>query len=196
MSALDGPPDHTILRETAGRVLAAHDLVLEDIVITGGSGTAEVRLVVDLPEDQLGSADLDTVARASSELSELIDADDSLLGPDPAVLEVTTPGVDRELTAPRHFRRSRGRLLSLTKSDGTQLRARLLAVTAENTLRLRQEPGRDDRGRPKRRAPGTTERLDIPVQDVASARVEVEFDPPADLAQLLADADPTSPKES
>ncbi|MGP9537821.1 ribosome maturation factor RimP [Brachybacterium sp. AOP43-C2-M15] len=188
MSGLD---DQTILRETATRVLDAHGLVLEEVEVRRGGKTPQVRIVVDLPEDQLGSADLDTVAEASRELSELVDADDALLGSAPVLLEITTPGVDRALTAPRHFRRSRGRLLALTTADGTDYRARLLATDGE-TLRLRQEPGRDDRGRPLKRPAGTSERLEIPLADVTSARVEVEFDPPDDLAQLLADAESPS----
>src|SRR5699024_5760646 len=157
MSALE---DQTILRETATEVLASHGLVLEEVEIRRGGGTPQVRLSVDLPEDQLGSADLDTVAEASRALSEAVDADDAVLGSAPVLLEVTTPGVDRELTAPRHFRRARGRLLSLTTDEGTTLRARLLAVDGA-ALALRQAPGR--------------------------ARVEVEFDPPADLEELLAE---------
>lgn len=188
MSALD---DQTILRERAATVLAPHGLVLEDVEIRRGGGMPQVRLIVDLPEDQLGSADLDTVAVASRELSELVDADDSLLGSEPVLLEVTTPGADRPLTAPRHFRRSRGRLLSLSTADGTTYRARLLGLEGD-LLRLRQEPGRDDRGRPLRRPAGTAERIELPLAEIATAQVEIEFDPPADLAQLLADAEGTA----
>src|SRR5699024_7071065 len=119
----------------------------------------------------------DAVADASRALSEAVDADDAVLGSTPVLLEVTTPGVDRELTAPRHFRRSRGRLLALTVADGTRYRARLLAVDGED-LHLRQEPGRDDRGRPLKPPRGTPERPVIPIADVTAARVEVEFDPP------------------
>lgn len=186
MSALE---DQTILRETATRVLAGHGLVLEEVEIRRGGGMPQVRLVVDLPEDQLGSADLDTVAEASRELSEAVDADDAVLGADPVLLEVTTPGVERELTALRHFRRSRGRLLTLTTAAGTALRARLLAVDGEELV-LRQEPGRDDRGRPRKLPAGTSETLRLPREEIGSARVEVEFDPPADLEQLLAAAEP------
>lgn len=188
MSALD---DQTILRERAATVLAPHGLVLEDVEIRRGGGMPQVRLIVDLPEDRLGSADLDTVAVASRELSELVDADDSLLGSDPVLLEVTTPGADRPLTAARHFRRSRGRLLTLTTTDGTSYRARLLGLEGD-LLRLRQEPGRDDRGRPLRRPGGTAERIELPLAEIATAHVEIEFDPPADLTQLLADAEGTA----
>lgn len=185
MSALD---DQTILRETATRVLGTHGLVLEDVEIRGGGGMPQVRLIVDLPEDQLGSVDLETVAEASRELSELVDADDALLGSAPVVLEVTTPGVDRALTAPRHFRRSRGRIVSLATEDGMTYRARVLALERD-LLVLRQEPGRDDRGRPLKLPKGTTEQLQIPLTAITTAKVEIEFDPPADLAQLIADAE-------
>lgn len=184
---MSAPDDRTILREAATPVLDAHGLVLEEIELGREGGMPRLRLVVDLPEDQLGSADLDTVAEASRELSALVDADDALLGPDPVLLELTTPGVDRALTEPRHFRRSRGRLLTLTTADGTEYRARLLAVDG-GTLRLRQEPGRDDRGRPRKLPAGTTERLELSLAEVTAAKVEVEFDPPEDLEALLAEA--------
>ena len=180
--------DRTDLREAAAEVLDAHGLVLEEVELGRESGLPRLRLVVDLPEDQLGSADLDTVAEASRELSARIDADDSLLGPEPVLLELTTPGLERALTAPRHFRRSRGRLLLVRTAAGTAHRARLRAGPGE-TLRLRQEPGRDERGRPRKLPAGTSEHLELPLAEIASARVEVEFDPPEDLAQLLAEAE-------
>lgn len=187
---------HSALREAAIRVLADHGLELEDIEVRGRGGTAEVRLIVDLPADRTGSVDLDTVSEAASVLNERADADESLLGPDPAVLELTTPGVERPLTRLRHFRRARGRLLLLTGQDGQEHRARLLAVSDTEQLILRREPGKDDRGRPRRLPKGTPERLEIPLADVDSARVQIEFDPPADLEQLLAEAHPTASKES
>lgn len=198
--------EHSALRQAATEVLERFDLVLEDLVVRPRSGTTQVRLVVDLPEDRTGSADLDTVAEASSALSELIDADGSLIGSGPSVLEVTTPGVDRALTTARHFRRARGRLVLLRTADGTEHRARVLAVreqssgpapssgTAEGepVIALRPEPGTDDRGRPRRLPAGTPAQLLIPLAEVASARVQIEFDPPADLDQLIAEADTTT----
>ena len=67
---------HAALHEAATRVLAEHDLVLEELVVRRESGTTRARLVVDLPEERTGSADLDTVAEASSALSTLTDADE------------------------------------------------------------------------------------------------------------------------
>ena len=65
----------TVLREAAAAVLDAHGLVLEEVELGREGGMPRLRLVVDLPEDELGSADLDTVAEASRELSARIDAD-------------------------------------------------------------------------------------------------------------------------
>src|SRR5699024_2143754 len=79
--AMSTADSHAALHEAATRVLAEHDLVLEELVVRRESGTTRARLVVDLPEERTGSADLDTVAEASSALSTLTDADDSLLGP-------------------------------------------------------------------------------------------------------------------
>ena len=192
---MSAPGDRTILQQRAQEVLARHGLVLEDIEQRRSGGLPLLRLIVDLPPDQLGSADLDTVAEASRELSELVDTDDALLGPSPVLLELTTPGLDRPLRAPHHFQRARGRLLTLTAADGTAYRARLLALEDE-VLQLRQEPGRDERGRPRKRPVGTPEHLALPLAEVVSAHIEAELDPPADLAELLAAAAATDPAES
>jgi ribosome maturation factor RimP len=173
------------LREAAATILSRVGLEIEDLTVHERGGTVEVTLVVDLPEDSTGSADLDDVADASRELSDLLDEDESLLGPGPSLLEVTTPGAERPLTAPRHFRRSRGRLLNLTRADGSTLRARLLAVGEDDVLVLRREPGVDDRGRPRKLPAGTPERLELPLDEVERARVEIEFSPPPDLDEII-----------
>lgn len=176
------------LEEAVAPVLDRFDLVLEEITVRHRSGTAHVTLVVDLPEEQLGSADLDTVADASTAISELLDTDAALLGPGPSLLEVTTPGIDRPLREARHFRRARGRLVDLPAVQGERPeRARILAVDGD-TVVLRREPGTDDRGRPRRLPEGTGVRLELPVAEAAGARVVIEFDPPADLAALLEQA--------
>ncbi|PWH07049.1 ribosome assembly cofactor RimP [Brachybacterium endophyticum] len=172
------------LRRAAEEVLSRHDLVVEGLDVRERQGTREVTLVVDLPEQRAGSVDLDTVADASRELSELLDGDESLLGAGASVLEVTTPGVDRPLTEPRHFRRSRGRVLALDLRDGSSVRARLLEVREDDSLALRPEAGVDDRGRPRKLPKGTPATLELPFDEVDKGTVEIEFNPPADLAEL------------
>ena len=68
-----------------------------------------MRVVVDLPETEVGSVDLDRVAEVSRAVGDSLDTSDAL-GPGPYALEVTTPGVDRPLTERRHWLRARTRL--------------------------------------------------------------------------------------
>ena len=69
------------------------------------------RSVVRVVVDRDGGVDLDAVAEVSRAVSEALDGADDL-GSSPYVLEVTSPGVDRPLTAPRHWRRNAGRLVA------------------------------------------------------------------------------------
>ena len=77
-----------------------------------------VRLVVADGDDGL---DLDTIAALSRTASELLDGLDT----PPYVLEVTSPGVDRPLTTPTHFRRARGRRVEIMLTDGATVSGRL-----------------------------------------------------------------------
>jgi ribosome maturation factor RimP len=48
------------------------------------------------------------------------------MGRSPYVLEVTSPGVDRPLTQPRHWRRSTGRLVKIHTADGHEQTGRVV----------------------------------------------------------------------
>lgn len=156
-------------------VIESAGLVCEDVSIRERGGRAAVTVVVDLPEDRTGSADLDTVAEASRRVSDHLDADDAFLGGAPYDLEVTTPGAERVLAEPRHFRRSRGRLLALRTADGRELAARLLAVSAEDVLTLRPETAPGEKPRAGNR---TAEPVELPIAQVDRAQVLLEFSPP------------------
>jgi ribosome maturation factor RimP len=79
-----------------------------------------VRVIIDSDEG-VGLDDLATVSRAVAQA--LDDRDDLLVGP--YNLEVTSPGVDRPLTHPRHWRRNRLRLVRLVGTDGGELVGRI-----------------------------------------------------------------------
>ena len=81
------------------------------------------------------------------------------------VLEVSSPGVDRPLTSAKHFRRARGRKAELTLSDGSQL-----------TVRLGERRRQSDRVGGLRQAASQAVRQ-IPLVDIVSAVVQVEFSP-------------------
>src|SRR5512143_186380 len=94
-------------------------LDLEDVVVWRAGSRHLVRVVLDRD----GGLDLDTVAEASRLVSSALDADDVL--PGSYVLEVTSPGVDRPLTAPRYWRRATGRVVRVSRRDGRSLRGRV-----------------------------------------------------------------------
>ncbi|WP_234353664.1 ribosome maturation factor RimP [Gordonia iterans] len=83
---------------------------LEEVAVTGPAYRRGVRITVDRD----GGASLDELAEVSRALSEALDETD-LLGDDAYDLEVSTPGVDRPLTLPRHWRRNRGRTVSIRR---------------------------------------------------------------------------------
>jgi ribosome maturation factor RimP len=84
------------------------------------------RHVVRIVVDRDGGVDLDLVAEVSRRASELLDAEPLSQAIDGAyVLEVTSPGVDRPLTEPRHWRRAVGRLVEVRLADGSVLTGRV-----------------------------------------------------------------------
>ncbi len=80
------------------------------------------RTVVVVAVDTDGGVSLDDIADFSRDISEALDASD-VMGEAPYTLEVTSPGVHRPLTLPRHWRRNRGRLVKITTSDVRRSRA-------------------------------------------------------------------------
>jgi ribosome maturation factor RimP len=98
-------------------VAAGYDL--EDVVVTSAGRRSVVRVVVDRD----GGIDLDAVAEVSRAVSDALDAADAF-GESAYTLEVTSPGVDRPLTEPRHWRRNIGRLVETQSFKG-----RILEVT-------------------------------------------------------------------
>jgi ribosome maturation factor RimP len=118
-------------------VLAPLDLVLEDITVMPAGKRRLVRVLVDraLPADSDASSvipplDLDHVAEVTRVVSDRLDETDAM-GEQPYVLEVSSPGTDRPLTLPRHFRRNVGRLIELTVADAPTITGRI--VRADDT---------------------------------------------------------------
>jgi ribosome maturation factor RimP len=83
-------------------VLHAMDIDLEAVKIARAGRRRVLRVIVDAD----GGVSLDDIAEVSRELSARLDAKDAM-GDGPHTLEVSSPGVDRSLTQPRHWRRDR-----------------------------------------------------------------------------------------
>lgn len=110
------------LRAALEPVVAAAGLFLEDAAVAAAGRRKVVRVVVDLP-DGPGGVDSDRLSDVSREISGVLDDVDILEGA--YTLEVSTPGTDRPLTQPRHFRRALGRLVRVRTSHGREITGRL-----------------------------------------------------------------------
>ena len=93
---------------------------LEDLNITSAGKRSLLTVIIDA--DRHLSLDEVTVAtKAISEIVENIPA----LGSTPFTLEVTSPGIDRPLTKPRHWRKNINRLVKIVLLDGSQIAGRI-----------------------------------------------------------------------
>lgn len=143
------------LAERLAPAVTAAGYDLEDLVVTSAGRRRLVRVVVDKD----GGVTLDECAEVSRLVSVALDADDALLGPGSYTLEVSSPGVSRPLTLPRHWRRNVGRRVKVVRTDGATLLGRVThADERAATLRL------DD---------GAT--LEVPFDDVRKAVVQVDL---------------------
>ena len=90
------------------------DLDLELVKIATAGRRRVLRIIVDSD----GGVSLDDIAEVSREVSARLDAKNAM-GDAPYTLEVSSPGIDRPLTQPRHWRRAIGRLVAvaLTSED-------------------------------------------------------------------------------
>ncbi len=165
------PTNDAQLQTLLDPVVQRAGLVLEDVAVSTVGRRRLVRVVVDLPETETGSADLDRVAEASREVGDALDASD-VLGADPYALEVTTPGVDRPLTERRHWLRARTRRVRVERDGQDPVTGRLVDVTAAGLVLLVSVT----RAKPAWKQPPTAEeRVELDWDQVARGTVEVEF---------------------
>ena len=130
---------------------------LEDVNLVSPGQHRIVTVIVD-GESALN---LDQVTVASKLVSELLD-EATFMGETPFTLEVTSPGIDRPLTLPRHFAKNVDRLLKVTKIDGVVITGRILANT-DSDLTLSVTEKKD------------VKEVVISLGDIKRAQVEIEF---------------------
>ncbi|MEX0426409.1 ribosome maturation factor RimP [Nocardioides sp. DS6] len=133
--------------------LRALELDIEAVEITPAGKRRILRIAVDKD----GGVTLDDVADATREINRVLDASD-VMGEQPYTLEVTSRGVDRPLTLPRHWRRNTGRLVKATLADGSSVTGRITSCDEEGATV-------DVAG---------TARV-LPYAEVAKALVQIEF---------------------
>ncbi|MFJ3220748.1 ribosome maturation factor RimP [Kitasatospora sp. NPDC086801] len=135
-------------------------LDLEDVKVTKAGNRRQVQIDVDTD----GGVDMDAIAEFSRVVGEALDESD-LMGDEPYLLEVGSPGAERSLDLPRHWRRAEGRLAKIHLVDGGEIVARVLEADEDGAL-VEVQPVKG-RGRPKERR--------LAYAEVDRARVQVEF---------------------
>ena len=130
---------------------------LEDVnLVTPGS-----HRIVTVIVDGESALNLDQVTVASKLVSELMD-EAPFMGETPFTLEVTSPGIDRPLTLPRHFAKNVTRLLKVIKTDGIVVTGRITSNTdLDVTLSVVEKK--------------ETKEVVIALADIKRAVVEIEF---------------------
>lgn len=154
---MSGHSARQALLEALQPPLTAAGYDVEDVQVSSAGRRSVVRVLVDSES----GVTLDDIAEATHLVSDLLDRND-LLGETPYTLEVTSPGVDRPLTLPRHWRRNLGRLVTVTGHDSAPFTGRVRRV--DDTAAVLDVDGSERQVR---------------YTDVAKARVEVEFSRPA-----------------
>ena len=130
---------------------------LEDVNLVSPGQHRIVTVIVD-GESALN---LDQVTVASKLVSELLD-EATFMGETPFTLEVTSPGIDRPLTLPRHFAKNIDRLLKVTKTDGVVVTGRILSNTdSDVTLSVAEKKD--------------VKEVVISLGEIKRAQVEIEF---------------------
>lgn len=153
-------------RATAERIeqvltgpLAELGLDVEAVEITPAGKRRVLRVAVDTD----GGPTLDDVAAATKVIDGVLESDGpdgagDVMGGLPYTLEVTSRGVDRPLTLPRHWRRNETRLVKVTLVDDTTLTGRIGASDDDGVSVV---------------VDGVERR--IPYADVRRALVQIEF---------------------
>jgi ribosome maturation factor RimP len=114
------------IADVIGPVIAAAGMDLESVRVSAAGRRRLLRVVVDSDR----GVSLDDAATISRKLSAALDAT-PVMGDFPYTLEVSSPGVDRLLTDPRHWRRAVGRLVQVTAADAGPISGRVLAADAD-----------------------------------------------------------------
>jgi ribosome maturation factor RimP len=137
-------------------VVESSGLELWDVAFRGEGGRSVLRVSVD----REGGVDLDTVAEVSERLSRRLDLED--FGPRGYTLEVSSPGLERPLRTPRHFRWSVGqrvKVKTVEPIDGSRVHEGALVSADAEAIAIASEGG-------ERR---------VPYADIASARTVFEW---------------------
>ena len=105
-------------------IIEATGNYLEELTITSAGKVKILTVIVDSD----AHLNLDQVTAVTKEISLVIE-ELPVLGDTAFTLEVTSPGLDRPLTKPRHWRKNLDRLVKITMTSGQVIEGRIGAAT-------------------------------------------------------------------
>ena len=129
---------------------------LED-VFTSNPGNHRI---VTCMVDGMKPLSLDEVTVVSREISALLD--DSPLLTEAFTLEVTSPGIERPLTLPRHWTKNLTRIVKVVLSDDSEVSGRLTEFDENRAILIENIKGR-------------MKTHEVSFADIKRANVEIEF---------------------
>lgn len=150
-------------------------LLVEDVTLVPAGKRRLVRVLVDRRVDVAATVSepvepvtLDEVTDATRVIDAELDASD-VMGSQPYVLEVSSPGTDRPLTLPRHFARNVGRLVTVTLQDETKVSGRITSADTDAVVVMPEQGGK------KAGAAHDAEPARLDYTSITGAKVQVEF---------------------
>ena len=110
-------------------IIEATGNYLEELSITSAGKVKILTVIIDSDTH----LNLDQVTAVTKEISEVIEALPEL-GDGAFTLEVTSPGLDRPLTKPRHWRKNLDRLVKIVMTSGEEIQGRIGEATETTVL--------------------------------------------------------------
>jgi ribosome maturation factor RimP len=110
-------------------IIEASGNYLEELTITTAGKVKILTVIVDSDSH----LNLDQITAVTKEISEVIEGLEEL-GENAFTLEVTSPGIDRPLTKPRHWRKNFNRLVKINMTSGKDIEGRIGEATDTTVL--------------------------------------------------------------
>lgn len=144
------------IQEALTPALESAGFFLEEVQVTSAGNRRIVTCIVDGEK----GLNLDEVTSASREIAALLE-EAPFMGETAFTLEVTSPGVDRPLTMPRHWKKNVTRLVRIVLLNGEVVTGRITG-SADSSVNLVAE------GK-------VAKEINVQFNDIKRAVVEIEF---------------------
>ena len=122
-------PLNEVISAAIRPIIEASGNYLEELTITSAGKVKILTVIVDSDTH----LNLDQITAVTKEISEVIEALEDL-GENAFTLEVTSPGIDRPLTKPRHWRKNFDRLVKISMTSGKDIEGRIGEATETTVL--------------------------------------------------------------